>query len=163
MLMKNDLQELAREKLKLPDSAVITQAMFRISEHSDDIQIIGATLVEFQNDVPVEDVAAPALIVSHKKSTRRGPRREFSEKIKSKSHISKAHAVPGVGGKITDAQVKGMRAVLHARKNGGNLSDNQLAALKNLEGIRAPKMTPEMRQQLKDIVDDSTVEARAGR
>lgn len=160
MLTKMDLEDLVRERLSLPDNAVINCANFRICYDSEEIALTGTVQIDIptspdgentQEEVRVR-LTAPKSIFGVKKRGRNGKVIKVKPGFASES---KAHAIPGVGGKITDAQVKGMKAVLHARKATGKLTDNQLAAMKALEGVRANKMTPEMRQQLKDIHDDS--------
>lgn len=150
--MKAELESIIRKELNLPDNAVITRASFQITEKDDEIRIIGSTLVEYQDECPGEEeyVALKEdqfrVKAGRKKRVASGrtPKARSGEKAENKD-----------GSKITDAQIKGYKATLHARISAGNLSESQIGALESMKGIHTHKLNSEQRQQIKDIFEDT--------
>lgn len=165
--LKNEITEFIKQALNLPDNAVITRGSVQITDQ-DEVIIIGATSVDYQHfEINQESEVNPSSLLIKREYKKRGSKgglrpRENGNTIKKKRESAefitpaKGSALVGAGAKITESQIKGWKAALWARRQGGLLSDTQIAAIDALKGTFARNLTPEQKQQVKDIFEETT-------
>ena len=152
MTLKEQIVQVVKDHFGLVDRFTIDSAVVSIRKDSDDIEV-DATFSTVREDGDPSEIEIPKIVKTKRSYKKREP------KTSSVRHVSKREQKEQTekdGSRITDAQIKGWRATLWARQNAGVLTAAQIEAVKATKGTHAHNMSPEQRQQIKDIFDDTT-------
>lgn len=136
MVKKNQVEELVREHFGFDDNFSIDKASIAINLESEEV-LINATFSTRDNILPASDPDVPG-------TRRRGRKKKYNYTTKEKS----------TGVSISDRDVKIMRQYIQTAKWQGKLSDNQIFAFKETNGIRAKDLSIPQREQIRNIFED---------
>lgn len=145
MEIKQLIDEAIRKKLGIKDGLPVEKATVTVCAGSDDV-IIESVLMMAGRQEEVDTRPPPTPKPSE---GRRGGHGKLRRNNASKGKLDRIS-----GASISDEDIRELRIRISVAKASGKLSENQLAALKESEGVRIKDLNHAQREQIRNIVED---------